>query len=97
MTYQEQMAEQARLEDATLSALRERESQELARDPKSILHAVFEMDTADSFATYVVEKVTPKTVTVKLALEDDYEDEILGKGGTFPRHKLENIILRQRA
>ena len=97
MGYQEDMAEQDKRDEALLAAALTREALERARDPQGMLYAVFEIDTADSFATYTVEKVTAKTVTVKLVLEDDYQDEILGLGGVFPRHRIEKIVLGQRS
>ena len=52
----------------------------------------------DGYAVYEVTKVTPKTATVKWrpdAAMDDWQDQILGDGGTFPRDRIEPLVERQ--
>jgi len=57
---------------------------------------IFALGVADGYATYVITKVTARTITVEWRgfCPDRWTDTVLGWGGAFPRRVIENIVGR---
>lgn len=55
---------------------------------------IFMLPAADGYATYIIAKVTARTVTVEWRgfCPDRWTDPVLGWGGTFPRRAIEDIV-----
>jgi len=66
----------------------------VAKDAGQILYRTFSIQVADGYAHYQVTKVEKNNMMVRVlrGMGDDYQDRILGAGGSFPNRIIENLL-----
>ena len=65
-----------------------------AKQAGQTLYRTFSIQVADGYAHYQVTKVEKNNMMVRVlrGMGDDYQDRILGAGGSFPNRIIENLL-----